>query len=126
WGMHVHSAATLSEGVARLNNQYTIGEPIELLLLDAELAELVDADGLDRLREAVLPQAVVLLSTLPEAEHSALAQAVGARRVLLKPIDQTSLQLTLLEELSQRQPNRRRAPGAGPLRCLVAEDHPIH
>src|SRR5690606_10128029 len=61
WGMHVHSAATLSEGLARLNNQQTIGEPVELLLLDAELPELAEADSHGRLRE-VLPGAVILLS----------------------------------------------------------------
>ncbi|MET0377601.1 MAG: response regulator [Spongiibacteraceae bacterium] len=126
WGMHVHGAATLSEGLARLNNQHTIGEPVELLLLDAELPELADIDSHSRLREAGLPRAVILLSTLPEAEHALLAQTLAVRRVLLKPIDQTSLQLALLEEINQPLPQRHRTPSAAPLHCLIAEDNPIN
>lgn len=126
WGMHVHSAATLSEGLARLNNQHTIGEPVELLLLDAELPELADIDSHSRLREAGLPRAVILLSTQPEAEHAALAQTLAVRRLLLKPIDQTSLQLALLEEINQPLPSRQRTHSAAPLHCLIAEDNPIN
>lgn len=126
WGMHVHSAATLSEGLARLNNQHTIGEPVELLLLDAELPELDDVDSHSRLREAGLPRAVILLSTQPEAEHVLLAQTLAVRRLLLKPIDQTSLQLALLEEINQPLPQRHRLSGATPLHCLIAEDNPIN
>lgn len=126
WGMHVHTAGTLSEGLARLNNQRTINQPIDVLLLDAELPELADDAVYARVQEAS-PTSVMLLTTQPEAEHAALAQTLAVRRVLLKPIDQISLQLALAEELAQPEPRlvspRREQQ---PLNCLIAEDNPIN
>ena len=126
WGMRVHSASTLSEGLARINNGRSIGEPIDAVLLDAELPEFADPDSLERLRSADLPDVVILLATLPETEHSQLAQMLAVRHVLLKPLDHTSLQLALIEELNTPAPRRAVNENAKPLHCLIAEDNPIN
>jgi CheY-like chemotaxis protein len=125
WGMHVHSAGTLSEGLAHLNNQRTIGEPVDAMLLDAELPEFATPDGIARLRDAGLPRDVILLATQPEAEHGPLARSLTVRHILLKPLDHTSLQLALLEALNAPT-SRPAAPDNRPLRCLIAEDNPIN
>lgn len=125
WGMHVHSAGTLSEGLAHINNRRTIGEPIDALLLDAELPELATPDSIARLCDAGLPRVVILLSTQPETGHTLLARALAARHILLKPLDHTSLQLALLESLNAPA-SRPTAPDNRPLRCLIAEDNPIN
>jgi CheY-like chemotaxis protein len=125
WGMQTHSAGTLSEGLALLNNQRTIGEPIDALLLDAELPEFATPDSIARLRDAGLPRAVILLSTQPESGHAPLARSLATRHILLKPIDHTSLQLALLEALNAPT-SRSAAPDNRPLRCLIAEDNPIN
>jgi two-component system, sensor histidine kinase RetS len=128
WGMAVHTATNASEGLARLRNQMTLGQPIDALLLDADMPELADGEWLQRLRTEInqLP-VVILLASRPELAGSERLRQLGVRRVLLKPINHTSLKITLAEELGAdpaavREPQSRQTP----IRCLVAEDNVIN
>ncbi len=129
WGMAAHTAASTAEALAWLRTQATLGHRVDAILADAELPELGGHDGLSRLLETQLPAPVLILlcsqPTLPDDEH---LRALGVRRLLTKPINQTSLQLTLEEELAHAAQPRRRtpSPSQAPLRCLVAEDNVIN
>lgn len=128
WGMTVHTAATVNEGLARLRNQITLDQPIDALLLDADMPELEDGEWLERLAAEVeqLP-VVILLASRPELADSERLRQLGVRRVLLKPVNHTSLKITLAEELSPppSAPAPAKPPSA-PIRCLVAEDNVIN
>ncbi len=130
WGMAVHTAASVAEALAWLRTQATIGHRVDLILADAELPELAEDDWFGRLLEPNIPTPVLVLlcsqPTLPDDER---LRALGVRRLLTKPINQTSLRLTLEEELAyaeQPRPTPPTTPNQTPLRCLVAEDNVIN
>lgn len=128
WGMAVHTATNASEALARLRNQITLGQPIDALLLDADMQELVDGNWLERLHAEIDRLPVVILLANRELAGSEGLRRLGVRRVLLKPVNHTSLKITLAEELSYpgqpafKNPDLRRTP----IRCLVAEDNAIN
>jgi CheY-like chemotaxis protein len=91
--------------------------------------ELADGDWLERLyTEFTVAPVVILLASRPELADSARLRQLGVRRVLLKPINHTSLKITLAEELSYvgPAPSNGRRLEQSPLRCLVAEDNVIN
>ena len=128
WGMAVHTATNASEALARLRNQLTLGQPIDALLLDADMQELADGNWLERLQGEIDQLPVVILLASRELAGAERLRRLGVRRVLLKPINHTSLKITLAEELSYpgqpafKNPDLRNAP----IRCLVAEDNAIN
>jgi CheY-like chemotaxis protein len=128
WGMVVHTAGSASEGLARLRNQITLGQPIDAVLVDADMQELEDGKWLERLRaEISAPPALILLASRPDLAGSKRLRRLGVRRVLLKPINHTSLKITLAEELSPPPAPLPKSPlNSAPLRCLVAEDNVIN
>ena len=129
WGMAVQTAASVAEALAWLRTQATIGHRVDLILADAELPELAEEEWFGRLLDTATPAPVLILlcsqPTLPDDER---LRALGVRRLLTKPINQTSLRLTLEEELAYaEQPRPAPAtPNRAPLRCLVAEDNVIN
>jgi len=128
WGMAVHTATNASEALARLRNQVLLGQPVDALLLDADMQELADGNWLERLHGEIEQLPVVILLASREVAGSERLRRLGVRRVLLKPINHTSLKITLAEELSYpgqpafKNPDLRRTP----IRCLVAEDNAIN
>jgi CheY-like chemotaxis protein/signal transduction histidine kinase len=130
WGVTVYTAGTASEGLARLRNQSMLGHPIDVLLLDADISEFSDGSWLQRLSEEIAPQplpVVLMLTSQPQLEDSSYLYQLGVRRVLLKPINHTTLKITLVEELKHRAA----LPGpiertSKPVRCLMAEDNIIN
>lgn len=128
WGMTVHTATSASEGLARLRNQIMLGQPIDVLLVDADMPEIAQTDWLQRLHNSIQPQPVlILLSSQPERNSTPLQQ-LGVRRVLLKPINHTSLKITLAEEFKNHAQPALAAPQLRqePIRCLFAEDNIIN
>lgn len=129
WGMAVHTATSASEGLARLRNQINLGQPMDALLLDADMQELIDGEWLERLRTELeqLP-VVILLTSRAELAGSEHLRQLGVRRALLKPINHTSLKITLAEELgySGQPAAQTLKSGQAPIRCLVAEDNVIN
>ena len=130
WGMTVHTATSASEGLARLRNQAAMGAPIDALLIDAlligtDMPELQQSDWFQRLQETPPAPIVLLLSS--QASETRRGE-LGARRVLLKPVNNHSLKIALIEEFKRRE-KPRAAPtpsDAKPIRCLYAEDNIIN
>lgn len=128
WGMVVHTATNASEALARLRNQFTLGQSIDALLLDADMQELEDGNWLERLHAEIDQLPVVIMLASRELAGVERLRRLGVRRMLLKPINHTSLKITLAEELSYpgqpafKNPDLRYAP----IRCLVAEDNAIN
>jgi two-component system, sensor histidine kinase RetS len=128
WGITAYTAGSTSEGLARLRNQTMLGHPVDALLLDADLPEFADGNWLQRMAEEITPLPIVLLLTSrPQFEDSAQLHKLGVRRVLQKPINHTSLKITLVEEFKHRaQAPAQTERAAKPLRCLMAEDNIIN
>lgn len=127
WGMQVHAAASVAEALAWLRNQELLEQPVDVLLLDADMPEMASSDWLERLPHELTRQPIiVLLASQPTLEGRADLQELGIRRLLLKPLNHASLKITLAEELNYHaQDASRPAPLARPLHCLIAEDNPI-
>lgn len=129
WGMQVHVVAGAPEAVAWLRNQELLGQPVDVLLLDADLGEVEDAGWLDRLvRDIASPPIIILLTSRPELADRERLQRLGVRRILLKPINHANLKITVAEELNfraQGERSARPAAAAEPIHCLVAEDNVI-
>jgi CheY-like chemotaxis protein len=128
WGMSVHTALSASEGLAWLRNQANLKVPVDVVLVDADLPEALEDEWLERLCGIANQPVLILLASRTPNESERLAR-LGVRRVLLKPINHTSLRLTLEEELNyreQRQPSRSATLERVPLRCLAAEDNVIN
>ncbi|HEY3700537.1 MAG TPA: response regulator [Spongiibacteraceae bacterium] len=128
WNMSVYTAGSASEGLARLRNQMTLNQPIDVLLIDADMPELQQSDWLQRVRGEILPMPlIILLASEPEL-GSRQQQQLNIRRVLMKPVNHTSLKITLIEEFKQR--DQRTLPmtrsQSAPIRCLFAEDNLIN
>jgi CheY-like chemotaxis protein/signal transduction histidine kinase len=126
-GMTVYTAHSASEGLARLRNQITLSHPLDVLLIDTDIPELRQNDWAQRLHNEIKPAPIIIcLSSDPV--HDATAQLLNSRRVLVKPINHTSLKITLIEAFKQREqrllPVSRTRQGA--IRCLFAEDNLIN
>lgn len=127
WGMTVYTAHGASEGLARLRNQVTLSQPIDVLLIDTDMPELRHNDWSQRLRAEIDP-APIVISLSSEPASSAGAAPLDLRRMLLKPVNHTSLKITLIEAFKQREqkllptPRKRNEP----IRCLFAEDNLIN
>lgn len=128
WGMAVDTATSASAALARLRSQATLGRPVDALLLDGDMPELGDGAWLERLRSTgEAPPVIVLLTSGTQREDNLRLQRLGVRRVLFKPVNHTSLKMTLAEELDfQRPPDTPPAANHEPIRCLVAEDNVIN
>lgn len=128
WGLSVYTANSASEGLARLRNQLTLSQPIDVLLIDADMPELQHCDWLPRVHAEIGPEPLIILLSSKAELHPVLPHALNVRRVLLKPVNHTSLKITLIEEFKQRAQRALPAPRASnqPIRCLFAEDNMIN
>lgn len=127
WGMTVYTAHSASEGLARLRNQITLSEPIDVLLVDTDISELYQSEWAQRLRSEIDPAPIVIfLSSQPE--HRAHLLPLDSHRLLLKPINHASLKITLIEAFKQREQRLLPAPHGRnePIRCLFAEDNIVN
>ena len=127
WGMTAFIAHSMHEGLARLRNQLTLSQPIDIVLIDTDMQELQQSDWMQRLHNEINPLPIVFfLSSEPNKE--ALTHTVDSRHILLKPINHTNLKITLIEEFKRRE--QRRLPmsykRSDPIRCLFAEDNPLN
>lgn len=127
WGMTVHVATSPSEGLARLRNEAALGNSIDALLIDADMPELTQSDWFQRLHD-VQPDAIALLLSSQTATLNFHLRDANVRRVLLKPVNNNSLKITLIEEFKRReQPAQLPAiRDAKPIHCLFAEDNIIN
>ena len=127
WGMTVHTAATTHEGLARLRTQLTLGDPIDVLLIDTDMPELQSGEWFERLRE-VQPQPLILLLSSQADTLEPHPRGIDVRRVLLKPVNHNGLKITLIEEFKRRAQltATRAAIDDKPIRCLYAEDNAIN
>ncbi len=127
WGMTVFKAHSASEGIARLRNQVTLSQPIDVLLIDADIPELQQGDWSQRLRSEITPTPIIFyLSSEPNSLSA--SQLIDSQSVLLKPINHTSLKITLIEAFKRQEQRLLPAPEARnePIRCLFAEDNLIN
>ncbi len=129
WGMQVHAASSATEALAWLRNRDLLAQPVDVLLLDADMPEVVDTEWLERLgREGEVQPVIILLASRLELEDRNRLQRLGVRRVLLKPINHATLKITVAEELNYRSQSRhqhRSSTPDRPVQCLVAEDNLI-
>jgi two-component system, sensor histidine kinase RetS len=127
WGMTVFTAHSASEALARVRNQITLSQPIDVLLIDTDIPELRQSEWAQRLRYEVEPWPIVILLS-SEPRNSADASPRDLRRVLLKPVNHTSLKITLIEAFKQREQCLLPASRVRnePIRCLFAEDNLIN
>ncbi len=127
WGMMVYIAHSANEGLAHLRNQITLGQPIDVLLVDTGTPELHQGDWTPRLRDEIGPTPIIIFLS-SEPEHSGNLQLHNTQRVLLKPINHTSLKIALIEAFKQREQRLLPAPRARnePIHCLFAEDNLIN
>ncbi len=127
WGMTAFVAHNTQEGLARLRNQLTLSQPVDIVLIDTDMQELQHDDWLQRLHTEIQPlPTLFFLSSQPDKD--ALVRAIDARHILLKPINHTNLKITLIEEFKRTE--QRRLPvsyqRSDPVRCLFAEDNSLN
>lgn len=132
WGMEVFAAQSAQAALAQIRNQIVIHQPIDILLLDYNLAS---ADGLtfaqrlsNELDANQLPLIMLLAHSNIHLEKTALANA-GVRRVLAKPVSGTALRSALSTELhfdASKHLNKPQPKRGAKLQCLVAEDNPTN
>lgn len=127
WGMTAFVAHSMSEGLARLRNQLTLSQPVDILLIDTDMQELEQSEWMQRLHNEIQPLPIVFFLS-SEPDKDTLARTVDSRHILLKPINHTNLKITLIEEFKRRE--QRRLPTSHkrsePIRCLFAEDNPLN
>ncbi|MBN1825534.1 MAG: response regulator [Candidatus Eisenbacteria bacterium] len=137
-GHRVDEAAGGEEGAALFAEASRHGDPYELVLLDATLPDLSEAQAVAALRRAdpdrVAP--ILLLSTIGRRRRGESIETIGADGCLTKPLKRSTLHEALDAAFRSREdggsgedtgggaPERiRPAPGT---RVLVAEDNPVN
>lgn len=127
WGMNAFIAHSMHEGLARLRNQLTVNQPLDILLIDIDMPELQESDWIQRLYNEIHPLPIMIFLS-SEPNKNLHARSIESQHILLKPINHASLKITLIEELKRRQ--QRQLPStqkpSDPIRCLFAEDNPLN
>ncbi|HXI40508.1 MAG TPA: response regulator [Bryobacteraceae bacterium] len=121
--------------LAAVERAETVGEPFELILLDAHMPEM---DGFELARRlhgipSLAASTVMMLSSARHIEDADRCRETGIRRYLVKPIFQNELQLAILSEIRSRlAPAERKTttaldvPAGLALHILLAEDNAVN
>ncbi len=125
WGMQVFIAHNFQEGLARLRNQLTVSQPVDILLIDADMPDAVHEDWAQRLHHDIQPLPIIILLS-SEADRESLAQGLDSRHKLLKPINHANLKITLIDEFKRREQRPVPHQRTEPIRCLFAEDNHLN
>jgi CheY-like chemotaxis protein/anti-sigma regulatory factor (Ser/Thr protein kinase) len=132
WGM----LPTAVESGAAALAATSPGCPFQVLLLDADMAEMDGFDLLDRLRRTPpVPQAIVMMLTT--SDHAAKVERcarLGVAAHLTKPVSQAELRRAICTALAKLAGDPARAPSAQPApkttgigrRILLAEDNVVN
>ena len=132
WGMKAETAVDGTSGLARLQAAAQEGKLFRLLLLDAALPDMTGMEVARALRaDPSLPNVPsILMSSGPDGEQEAQAQALGITARLDKPVSRSGLleaiEQTLGIQALQTASRTSTKVAPIPLYILLAEDNPVN
>jgi len=133
WGLRVQEASSGIEAINILYWESDSTEPINLVLLDAQMSGMDGYEVAHRLKSdpALKSTAVIIVSSVNEASERRRFQDLGCEGYLVKPIKQSSLleEIQNVAGITRKKPMRpeptpagQRAPKKG-MRILIVEDN---